>query len=498
MLSKSRNVLKQAVIILEKRAPYKQCRGISSTSASEDGPFSGPSIVTEIPGPESKKLQKEMTGMNSSLAAVPFFVDYEKSQGNYIVDADGNVFLDVLTQIASLPLGYNHPALKEAVNGKIVKNYLINRPALGLLPPKETKQILDETLVRVKPKGLNYVQSMMCGSCSVENAFKAAMIKYRSDQRGSSIPTDIELDTCMRSEVPGTPDLTVLSFTSAFHGRTFGSLSATRSKGIHRVDIPLHDWPVADFPLLKYPLEEHETENREIEDRALESVREQIISYNDAGRFVSAAIVEPIQAEGGDNMATPYFFKELQKILKEFNVAFIVDEVQTGGGGTGKFWAHEHWDLPEAPDMVTFAKKMLIGGFYYREEFLPEQAYRIFNTWMGDPSRNALLKTVIDTVENDNLLARTVSAGNILKAGLVDLQGRYPHLIKDARGLGTFLAISCESMNARDKLSATLRSIGLNNGGCGINSIRFRPALIYNDTHAHTTIELLDAALAKM
>jgi len=435
--------------------------------------------------------------MNMSLGAVPFVVDYEKSQGNYIVDADQNVYLDLLTQISSLPLGYNHPALKDAVKEDNVLNYLVNRPALGILPPLDTKTLLNETLLRVKPKGLNYVQTMMCGSCSVENAFKAAMIKYRSDERGSGIPTDIELDTCMRSELPGTPDLTVLSFKTAFHGRTFGSLSATRSKGIHRVDIPLHDWPVADFPLLKYPLHEHEAENREIENRALDSVREQITKYNDMGKSVAAAIVEPIQAEGGDNFATPYFFQELQKLLKELNVAFIVDEVQTGGGGSGKFWAHEHWNLPEAPDMVTFAKRMLVGGFYYKEEFLPEQAYRVFNTWMGDPARNALLKTVIDTIENDSLLERTQSAGTILKNGLTDLQEKYPDVIGDARGLGTFLAVSAKTPETRDKLSANMRQLGLHNGGCGAQSIRFRPALIYNDSHANLTVELMDAALSK-
>ncbi|XP_066916482.1 4-aminobutyrate aminotransferase, mitochondrial-like [Clytia hemisphaerica] len=471
-------------------------RQMSSTSAVEDGDYTGPVMKTSMPGPHSQQKMQEMVGMNASLAAVPFFVDYDKCQGNYIVDADGNVLLDAFSQISSLPLG--KPAGFDKLFTPEVTNYLVNRPAMGILPPVDTKQLLDNTLLRVKPTGLNYVQTMMCGSCGVENAFKAAMIKYRADQRGEDLPTDIELDTCMRSEKPGTPDLTVLSFKTAFHGRTFGSLSATRSKGIHRVDIPLHDWPVADFPLLKYPLEEHEAENREIEDRAIESAREQILKYNAAGKHVAAAIVEPIQAEGGDNFATPYFFKELQKLCKELKVAFIVDEVQTGGGPSGKFWAHEHWDLPEAPDMVTFAKKLLIGGYYYKEEFLPKQAYRIFNTWMGDPARNALLETVLDTIDEDKLLERTQSAGNVLMNGLSMLENKYPDLIHDTRGLGTFLAVSCKTTETRDKLSTTLRNLGLNNGGCGAASIRLRPALIFNDSHANATLEILEDALKKI
>jgi len=473
-------------------------RYLSSTSCTEDGPYKTVVMRTSIPGPISQEKMEEMVGFNTSLGSVPFFVDYEKSQGNYMLDADGNVFLDAFSQISSLPLGYNHAALTKAVHSSKVTNYLVNRPALAIMPPIDTKQLLERTLLRVIPKGMDCVQTMMCGSCSVENAFKAAMIKYRADQRGEFIPTDIELDTCMRSEEPGTPDLTILSFKTAFHGRTFGSLSATRSKGIHRVDIPLLDWPAADFPMLKYPLHEHEAENREIENRALETVRDQIKMYNERGRNVAAAIVEPIQAEGGDNYATPYFFKEMQKILKEFNVAFIVDEVQTGGGPTGKFWAHEHWDLPEAPDFVTFAKKMLIGGFYYKEEFLPRQAYRIFNTWMGDPARNALLESVLDTVENDRLIERTQSAGRVLMDGLVEMQNKYPDLIRDARGLGTFLAISCPTPEIRDEAVGHLRDLGLHMGGCGADSIRFRPALIFNDSHSNLALEILDSALAKM
>lgn len=480
------------------RRTTKLAKHFSSTSCPEDGPYKTVVMKTAVPGPVSQEMMAEMVGFNTSLGSVPFFVDYEKSQGNYMLDADGNVFLDAFSQISSLPLGYNHAALTKAVHSSKVTNYLVNRPALAIMPPIDTKQLLERTLLRVMPKGMDCVQTMMCGSCSVENAFKAAMIKYRADQRGEYLPTEIELDTCMRSEEPGTPDLTILSFKTAFHGRTFGSLSATRSKGIHRVDIPLLDWPAADFPMLKYPLHENEAENREIENRALDTVREQIKMYNERGRHVAAAIVEPIQAEGGDNYATPYFFRELQKILKEYNVAFIVDEVQTGGGATGKFWAHEHWDLPEAPDMVTFAKKMLIGGFFYQQEFLPKQAYRIFNTWMGDPARNALLESVLDTVENDKLIERTQSAGRVLMNGLVEAQNKYPGLISNARGLGTFLAVSCPSPERRDEFVTLLRESGLSMSGCGTDSIRFRPALIFNESHSKLLLEILDSTLSKV
>eukprot|EP00111_Clytia_hemisphaerica_P018244 TCONS_00053925-protein len=346
---------------------------LSTSKAIEDGLYSGPEIKTAIPGPISLEKKSEMIGLNASADAIFFFVDYAKSKGNYMVDVDENVILDAHGQISSLPLGYNHPALRKAVESDDVKNYLINRPVLGILPPSDTKDLLEKTLLKVKPKGMDYVQTMMCGSCSNENAFKSAFIKYMNDERGYEMPSEEDLLSCMSAQAPGTPDLVILSFTTGFHGRTIGCLAASKTKPMYRVDIPIHDWPTADFPHLKYPLNEHEKENREIEDRALETVRKTIMESNARGRKVAAAIIEPIQGDGGDNHATPYFFKELQKILKEFNAAFIVDEVQSGGGGSGKIWAHEHWGLEEPPDMVTFAKKMQVGGFYYKKDYLVKQ-----------------------------------------------------------------------------------------------------------------------------
>ncbi|KAJ7383325.1 hypothetical protein OS493_028871, partial [Desmophyllum pertusum] len=104
-----------------------------------------------------------------------------------------------------------------------------------------------------------------------------------------------------------------------------------------RVDIPVFDWPEAPFPYLKYPLDKHEKENKAEEERCIEMARQAIINSNNAGKPVAGIIVEPIQAEGGDNHASADFFKSLQKIAKEFDALLIVDEVQTGCGSTGKF-----------------------------------------------------------------------------------------------------------------------------------------------------------------
>ena len=110
----------------------------------------------------------------------------------------------------------------------------------------------------------------------------------------------------MKNQLPGSPALSILSFTSAFHGRLFGSLSATRSKAIHKLDIPAFDWPAAPFPQLRYPLEKYEKENREEEERCLSEV-DKIMGEWKQKSPVAAVIVEPILSEGQSHRPSPIY-----------------------------------------------------------------------------------------------------------------------------------------------------------------------------------------------
>lgn len=103
------------------------------------------------------------------------------------------------------------------------------------------------------------------------------------------------MSSCMKNHAPGSPDLSVMSFKTAFHGRLLGSLSLTRSKAIHKLDVPAYDWPAVTFPLLKYPLDEFAAENAETEARALAEVEATIIEWKKK-KPVAALIVEPIQS----------------------------------------------------------------------------------------------------------------------------------------------------------------------------------------------------------
>lgn len=340
--------------------------------------------------------------------------------------------------------------------------------------------------------------TMMCGSCSNENAYKNIFMWYRKEQRGENVDFSAEeISSCMINQLPGSPLLSILSFHGAFHGRTMGVLSTTHSKYIHKIDVPAFDWPIADFPAYKYPLNENEKFNSEEDDRCLAQVEDLMQKWSKT-RPVAGVVIEPIQSEGGDNEASPKFFQGLQKICKKNGAALLMDEVQTGGGATGKMWAHEHFNLADSPDIVTFSKKMQLGGYYHTEKMKPSQAYRIFNTWMGDPGKLLLLEKILEIIKRDNLLANVERVGDHLKNGLLDLEKEYSHLLNSTRGRGTFLAINANNTKLRDEMLARLKKEGIQSGGCGDISIRFRPALIFQEKHANIFLDKFRAVLKQL
>ncbi|KAK3333135.1 aminotransferase class-III-domain-containing protein [Cercophora scortea] len=453
----------------------------------------GPTVKTAIPGPKAKAAIAELDEVFDT-RSLNMLVDYQKSSGNYIADPDGNVLLDVYAQIASIPIGYNNPALLKAARGDDMINGLINRPALGNFPPADWADVLKTGILKVAPKGLDQVFTAMAGSDANETAYKAAFMWRRQHERGGAHVefTEAEMASAMDNQLPaGASELSIMSFKTGFHGRLFGSLSTTRSKPIHKLDIPAFDWPQATFPLLKYPLEDYVEENAAAEKAALDEVEHLILNYRVPP---CAVIVEPIQSEGGDNHASPAFFRSLRTLTRKHNVLLIVDEVQTGVGATGKFWAHEHWDLPEPPDMVTFSKKAQTAGYYFgNPELRPNKPYRQFNTWMGDPARALLFRSIIQEIERLGLVEKTAKVGDYLFGKLELLAKKYPDQFQNLRGkgMGTFIAFDNPR---RDEFLVKAKTFGVNIGGSGKEAVRLRPMLIFEEKHA----DILLAALEKI
>ncbi|GAA5932625.1 hypothetical protein JCM1841_000315 [Sporobolomyces salmonicolor] len=473
-----------------------------SASIFPDEPLQ-PKLVTDaVPGPKSQAHSKAIADFQDPRTHI-VVADYAKSRGNYIVDVDGNEMLDVFAQIASIPIGYNNPELLALAKTDEFAVAAMNRPALGSFPNAAWAETVHKGLLSVAPKGTPHLFTQMCGSCANEGALKAAFMAYRARERGEAKVdgfTQEEMSSCMKNASPGSPDLVAMSFKSGFHGRLFGSLSLTRSKAIHKLDIPAFNWPAVPWPALRYPLEEYASENAEAESRIISLIEETIVEQAKQGKKVAALIVEPIQAEGGDNHASPQFFQALRTLTKEHGVFLIVDEVQTGVGATGSFWAHDKWDLRDPPDFVTFSKKMQAAGYYHQAETRASLPYRNYNTWMGDPIRALQAREMISFIETHGLVAHTAAIGAELFAGLSDLSRRFPALVQNLRGrdTGTFISWDVESPESRDRFVAEMRRAGVVMGGCGDRAVRLRPMLIFGERQKDVLLEKMEGVLRSM
>ncbi|KAJ4289552.1 4-aminobutyrate transaminase [Kalmusia sp. IMI 367209] len=461
----------------------------STPSLFPDEP-TGPIVKTQIPGPKSKAAIERLSKVFDT-RSLNMMANYSQSYGNYIADLDGNLLLDVYAQIASIPVGYNNPTLQLAATSPEMASAIINRPALGNFPQHDWADILETGILSVAPKGLDQVFTGQSGSDANELAYKAAFMYKRQQERGGAGVdfTEHEINSSMVNQSPGAPQLSILSFKLGFHGRLFGSLSTTRSKPIHKLDIPAFDWPQAPFPVVKYPLDQYAAENEAEEQRCLAETERLIKEWHAPP---AAVVVEPIQSEGGDNHASPAFFRGLREITKKHNVLFIVDEVQTGVGATGKFWAHEHWGLTTPPDMVTFSKKAQTAGYYFgNNDLRPNKPYRQFNTWMGDPARAILFRAIIEEIKRLDLVQNTAVTGDYLYGGLQRLSEQFPNEIQNLRGKGQGTFIAWDSPR-RDEVLKKAKGVGINIGGSGESAVRLRPMLIFQQKHADLLLEGLE------
>ncbi|KAI5789250.1 aminotransferase class-III-domain-containing protein [Pyronema domesticum] len=452
----------------------------------------GPKLMTAFPGPKSQDAIKKLDAVFDT-RSLNMICDYGQSRGNYIADCDGNLYLDLYSQIASIAVGYNNPHLREAASSPEMIDALINRPALGNFPSCTYSELLTSSILKYAPKGLNQVFTALAGSDANETAYKAAFMFYRRRERGGAEFSPEELSSCMVNAAPGSPELAIMSFKRGFHGRLFATLSTTRSKPIHKMDIPSFNWPVAPFPELKYPLEEHIQENEAEEKKCIEEAERIITSWHCP---VVAIVIEPVQSEGGDNHASPSYFRGLREMTKRLGVLMIVDEVQTGIGATGRFWAHDHWELETPPDLVTFSKKAQTAGYFFGDERLrPDRPYRQFNTWMGDPSKALIFRAITEEIEKYGLVEHTARVGNYLYSGLEALSKKYPGQINNLRGKGQGTFIAWDSPQ-RDEFLKKMKHVGVNIGGSGEMAVRLRPMLVFQEHHADIFFKKVEEVLS--
>ena len=408
---------------------------------------------------------KETLGKHILADGFDFVMDFEKSHGSYIVDRlTGKEYLDMFSMFASASVGYNHPYILEKADwlGKMA----IYKPTLSDVYLQEYADFM-EVFARVAiPKELPYCFFVEGGALAVENALKTAFDwKTRKNWQ-----KDIDKEAGM-----------VIHFKQSFHGRSGYTLSLTNTSDPRKYQyFPKFDWPRITNPKLNFPItEENLEETIKHEQLALLHIQEAILANPDQ---VACIIIEPIQAEGGDNHFRNEFFTELRKICDENEILLILDEVQTGIGMTGKMWAFQHLDI--IPDVITFGKKTQVCGILANKEKLDEVEHHVFiessrinSTFGGNFIDMLRFQLVLEIIENENLVENSRIVGEFLLDGLKKLAQKYPDHISAARGKGLMCAFDLKDGASRDWLRKALYDEGVIVLTCGDQSLRFRPHL---------------------
>lgn len=402
-------------------------------------------------------------------SSVKIFVDYVKSKGNYIVDADGNVILDMVSGGGHLPLGYNHDSLLKLADNKIYDRFLQNNTSFTFAPPTDIIELHDDILRPATPhESLDrvHLSSDINGELANESAIRAAMVRHHFAHGDTTFNTSYENPN---------NDYRVISFAGANHGSTLATLSL--STNIAKTNLPMKEnWSVLDFP-------KSESE----EGRVLESFES---ALREGDGKVAAVIISPLQGLTYHH-ASADFYNKLRNLAHEHGVSFIVDETFTGCGASGSFWAHTQWNLDKVPDIVTFGRRTQASGFYSAKNFLPANAeWNFFNQKTGDGVRLIQYKAIQETIKANDLITKTKTVGDSLRSSLEKVEN-----IKNVRGLGTMLAFDTPNMDTNLELIHNLKKNGVNVSAAGTTSIATRPALIFEERHAKEFVSTLKKSL---
>ena len=393
-------------------------------------------------------------------------VDLDASQGSWLVDKrNGDRYLDCFSMFASMAVGFNHPEIVKISDD--LGRLAIQKPANSDIYSEPMAEFL-ETFSRIAmPSYLPHAFFIEGGALAVENCLKAAFDwKVKRNYAAAS------KEECGHQ---------IIHFRQAFHGRSGYTLSLTNTADPRKIRyFPKFNWPRITNPKLTFPLTTKTLQQTvELEQQAIREIKEAISLH---APDIAGLIIEPIQGEGGDNHFRDEFFIELRTICDENDILFIMDEVQSGIGITGKFWAHEHTSI--TPDLIAFGKKTQVCGILGSrrlddaESNVFTESSRINSTFGGNLIDMARCSAILKIIENENLLDNACRMGKELLEGLEALAADHSNIISNARGKGLMCSFDLKDTTARSHFLAALVKEKLLLVGCGERSIRFRPHLI--------------------
>jgi len=411
----------------------------------------------QLPGPEGRVwVERDRKAISPSYTRIYPFV-MEKGRGSEVWDVDGNRFVDFNAGIAVTSTGHAHPEVVRAIREQAGRFIHMSGTDFYYRVQIELAEKLTSIAPFKEPSQVFFTNS---GTESVEAAFKLA--RYHT----------------------GRPRM--LAFIRSFHGRTMGSLSLTASKQVQRAGFAPLVPGVTHIPYAYCYRCPFNLEYPKCDLHCVSHIEETVFEHYVPPEEVAAIFVEPIQGEGGYVIPPPEYHVRLKELMAKHGILFIADEVQTGMGRTGKWFAIEHWGVE--PDIVTVAKGiasgMPLGAMIARKSVMTWGPGAHGNTFGGNPVCSAAALATIRVIEEDGLIENARLQGERMLEQLRSMQSRHPS-IGDVRGKGLMVAVELVTSRETKEPAAALRDDviqqafrrGLLILGCGVSAVRFMPAL---------------------
>ena len=429
----------------------------------------------EIPAEEVFPVLKE----NILVDGFHVVIDLEKSHDAVIVDAlNGKEYLDCYGYFATLPVGHNHPKLRDEGFRESLMTAALSNPANSDMYSREFGAFVKSFRDLAVPAEFRYLFFVAGGGLAVENAMKAAFDWKAQKNRARG--------------VEGGADK-ILHFRDAFHGRTGYTLSVTNTDPAKTDDFPQFDWPRIFSPYIDFPIDEQAAAAKEeVACAEIES------AFERDPDGIAAILIEPIQGEGGDHHFRPEFFAKLREYADQYEALLIFDEVQTGLGATGTMWAYEQTGV--VPDLISFGKKTQVCGMMSTrrideiESNVFHVSSRINSTWGGNLTDMVRCVRYLEIIHEDGLVENAARVGAGVKEGLQELAGEFES-VSNVRGRGLFVAFDLPDGDVRTRVVQECWDRGLAILSCGPRSIRLRPPLVFSEAQAAQVLGTLREVL---
>jgi len=402
-------------------------------------------ILQTPPGPKAREI---VSYINEHCLDTTFTYPLVVKTGYqcYIEDVDGNVYLDFASNIGVSQLGYSHPDIIEVLQ-KYSKLSALKIAGQDFYSEEHAN--LAKSILSIVPENFK-VFFVNSGAEAVENAIKLAY----------------------RAKGP----LTGISCYGAFHGRTLGALTFTYSKPVQKKNFP-------EFAVkrIKFCTKD--------DDPSIDDIKK-ILQEQKGIAFI---ITEVVQGEGGYNIASRKFLQNLHRAAKDHDIPLIIDEVQSGMGRTGEWWAWKHYGI--RPDLMTTAKGLQVGATLFDARFDPKERGTLSSTWGGGHRIDmAVGAKVIEVIKRDKLLDNAKNMGGLLLKRMREFVSK--HGIIDARGLGLMIAVEFESKESRDKVLQEAFKNGLILLPAGEKVMRVIPSLIITEKEIDEGLEIFNKSLS--